>query len=86
MHAALLNALGDLTVVTGGEFPGLGGRQAIDHVAHCELLRARSADAVDATTRPDRLSDHDAVVVELAPRAPGAGAAGIGAGGSRRGR
>jgi endonuclease/exonuclease/phosphatase family metal-dependent hydrolase len=67
VHDALVNALGDLAVATAGPLPGLGGRGAIDHVAHCAHLHPRSADAVDCTTRPDRLSDHDAVVVELAP-------------------
>lgn len=91
VHDALLAALGDLTVATGGPLPGLGGRQAIDHIAHCGLLRSRSAVAVDCTTRPDRLSDHDAVVAELAPAvraatAPGGRGAGAGGGGSRRGR
>jgi endonuclease/exonuclease/phosphatase family metal-dependent hydrolase len=87
VHAALVDALGDLAVATAGALPGLGGRQAIDHVAHCGLLRARAVEAIDCTTRPERLSDHDAVVAELAPAtAPGAGAAGAGGGGSRRGR
>jgi len=71
VHNALSNALGDLAVATAGPLNGLGGRQAIDHVAHCGLLHARSADAIDCTTRPHRLSDHDAVVVELTPRGPG---------------
>jgi endonuclease/exonuclease/phosphatase family metal-dependent hydrolase len=68
VHDALAHALGDLAVATAGPLPGLGGRPAIDHVAHCPLLRTHSADAVDCSSEPHRLSDHDAVVAEVAPR------------------
>lgn len=66
VHEALLRAFAPLTIVTTGDVPGLD-RPVIDHVALGTGLQAGAVSGISRFDGDRRLTDHDGVVVDLAP-------------------